>query len=177
MSLTRRQFTITSTGAITLTVLGCGKQPDVPMADDMSTGDNNGEKREKKPDPPTEPFTVGPPDQYATANVYTQLNESKRVWLISDGTELYALADLCTHSGCGVKFKEDTWQSECPCHESSFTTDGANLPGGKAERALERWAVEIIETDTGPQIQVDPTTPLRKEFGEWDDPDAAVPLT
>ncbi|MEM6434788.1 MAG: ubiquinol-cytochrome c reductase iron-sulfur subunit [Cyanobacteria bacterium P01_D01_bin.115] len=42
-----------------------------------------------------------------------------------------ALNSMCTHQGCGVEWKDDTFA--CPCHGSTFNPDGSVANGPAAE--------------------------------------------
>ena len=50
----------------------------------------------------------------------------------------------CPHAGCFVDFRAAQNCYQCPCHNSSFTLDGAVLdPTSPAPRGLDELAVEI----------------------------------
>jgi menaquinol-cytochrome c reductase iron-sulfur subunit len=61
----------------------------------------------------------------------------------SDG-KVRALNAKCPHAGCFVNFKGDQNHYHCPCHDSSFATDGSILdPKSPSARALDELEVEI----------------------------------
>lgn len=166
--ISRRQFTMGSAGFVTIAAFGCG-------GSESSIEDGGEAKSLVKP--PTEPFTVGPIERFRAPGVYSDFTETKRVWLVSDGSVLVALGDLCTHKGCGLKWLNHSERFNCPCHASKFSRDGTNLPGSKARRPLERWAIDLAATPDGPQVRIDPTRHFRQERDEWSDPAATLTLT
>lgn len=183
MSISRREFTLGATSLVALTVLGCS---DENAPGQGANAQDLGRKKPKKPPLPKEIFTVGSPDQYRNPGVYDQFNKTHRLWLVSNGSKLVALVDVCTHLGCEVEWFSETNLFECPCHSSQFDAQGTNLEGGKAERPLERYAISLIDApadvpaDTsnasGKLVQIDPTIRLRKDRDEWGDPKASIDL-
>lgn len=63
----------------------------------------------------------------------------KKIALIKDGGDIYALGLTCTHLGCTVNATPQGFV--CPCHGSSFSSRGAVLRG-PADRPLPRLNVE-----------------------------------
>ena len=163
--LTRRQFTAAGATAVALTVLGCAK-----TSEESDVAATPKAEKKKDIDPPTEPFTVGTPSQYAAAGVYADLSQTRRVFLVSDGKQLVALANICTHKFCALDYMADENLFECPCHESRFAIDGTNLPDVRAKRPLERWAIEIKSDQNTPQVWIDPTRSFRRDLDQWSDP-------
>lgn len=51
-----------------------------------------------------------------------------------------ALNSMCTHQGCSVEWKEDTFA--CPCHGSKFNTDGS-VADGPATDPLGSYEAKI----------------------------------
>jgi Rieske Fe-S protein len=172
MPLTRRQFTLAST-SIALTILGCdSRAADEAPAQAPPEGGNRGKNRANLA---TEPFRVGPPDKYKQAKLYADYKADKGVWLVSDGKALVALSATCTHNGCTTHYAEDKQVFDCPCHHSHFSLAGDNLEG-KAKRPLERCALKLVQTDAGPEIEVDPTRRFRKDKDQWSDPASSLTL-
>jgi Rieske Fe-S protein len=179
MSLTRRQFTLAST-SIALTVMGCDSQASddgsaaqaAPQEGGPSGGGGKGKNRANLA---TEPFRVGSPGQYKQAKLYADYKADKGVWLVSDGKTLVALSATCTHNGCTTHHVEDKQIFDCPCHHSHFGLTGDNLEG-KAKRPLERCALKLVKTDTGQEIEVDPTRRFRKDKDQWGDPASSLTL-
>lgn len=62
----------------------------------------------------------------------------RRIALVEDQGEVYALDLVCTHLGCTVSVTPDEWI--CPCHGSAFDRRGQVLRG-PADRPLRRLAV------------------------------------
>ncbi|HVR34223.1 MAG TPA: Rieske 2Fe-2S domain-containing protein [Methylomirabilota bacterium] len=62
---------------------------------------------------------------------------------LADGT-LQAFNVTCPHAGCFVEFAGLTEGYRCPCHDSSFTLDGAiKNPGSPSPRGLDELETEI----------------------------------
>lgn len=111
-------------------------------------------------EPPTS-FKIGKPEQYQFDSP-TFINE-KRIFIFYDPKGIYSISSICTHLGCGVRWRQDTENFECPCHGSIFNKDG-RVKKGPAPRPLEWYAIElavdgnlIVDTRT----RVDPTFRLK----------------
>ena len=63
----------------------------------------------------------------------------KKIAVIKEDQDIYALNLTCTHLGCTVN--ATTKGFACPCHGSVFTTSG-KVVKGPADRSLKRLAVE-----------------------------------
>jgi Rieske Fe-S protein len=181
MSLTRREFAFAST-SIALTVLGCDGEASntrlseaAPQQGGPASGPGEGGKGKNRANLATEPFRVGSPDQYKQAKLYADYKADKGVWLVSDGKALVALSATCTHNGCTTHYLDDKQIFDCPCHHSHFSLEGDNLEG-KAKRPLERCALKLVKTDTGQEIEVDPTRRFRKDKDQWGDPASSLTL-
>jgi len=50
-------------------------------------------------------------------------------WLVrsTDDGPVRAFSTVCPHLGCGVDWNDKTGKFDCPCHASSFDTDGRGL--------------------------------------------------
>ena len=57
------------------------------------------------------------------------------------GGEWKAFSATCTHLSCTVRFKADTNQIWCPCHNGFFDLNGRNLPGSPPPSPLEEYRV------------------------------------
>jgi len=68
----------------------------------------------------------------------------KKIAVIKDGKNVYALNLTCTHLGCAVGATPKGFA--CPCHGSVFTTRG-DVVKGPADRPLTRVAVEEQDDD------------------------------
>jgi Rieske Fe-S protein len=158
MQITRRQFTQALGSTIALTVLGC--------SDDSGNGSASGVPQRGKLVLPDEPFTVGHPDKYRLAGVYRDYRRSHGIWLVSDGTQLVALSAVCTHNGCGTRYDTTSRIFKCPCHNSTFSTEGLNQTGSKADRPLERCGIRLTNEsgELPAQLRVDPTKRYRQEI-------------
>jgi len=154
MRMTRRQFASAVGTTIALTVLGCSDDSE-PSAE---SGDGGSRRKLTLPD---KPFSVGSPDRYRDAGVYQYYRESHGIWLVSNGKQLVALSAVCTHKGCGTRYDSMSRIFKCPCHNSTFTTDGLNQSGSKAERPLERCRISL-QSDSG-ELEIDPTKRYRQD--------------
>jgi Rieske Fe-S protein len=65
--------------------------------------------------------------------------EEKKIAVIKDDKDVYALNLTCTHLGCTVSTTPKGFV--CPCHGSVFNTRGAVVKG-PADRSLTRLSVE-----------------------------------
>jgi Rieske Fe-S protein len=54
-----------------------------------------------------------------------------------------AFSTICPHLGCGVDWNEKTEKFDCPCHQSSFDTEGRCLYG-PSPRGLDE--LEVVAT-------------------------------
>jgi Rieske Fe-S protein len=64
------------------------------------------------------------------------------VWLLKQkGGQVAALSSVCPHSGCSIKLESKDSYS-CPCHDSSFSFEGAPLKG-PSPRAMDPLTLEI----------------------------------
>lgn len=180
MPISRRRFTVATSCAVTLTVLGCdGRwgQADTRASESSATDlvkakDEKDDPRPKSSKLAKEPFLIGPPARYKNAGVYTDHKE-QGVWIVSDGRALVVLNATCTHLACATKLDLPNGYFICPCHESRFSFQGIHKRGSKAKRPLERCALGMVEG----QIQVDPTRRFREEKGQWSDPASLLVLS
>lgn len=157
MRITRRQFTSAIGAGLALTVLGCSDEPE---ADDGTV-----DRISRKLTLPDKPFTIGSPGKYRQAGVYQGFRESHGIWLVSNGRQLVALSAVCTHNGCGTRYDTMSRIFKCPCHNSTFTSDGLNQSGGKAKRPLERCMIALDGKpgDADAQLRVDPAKRYRQD--------------
>lgn len=58
------------------------------------------------------------------------------------GGEWKAFSAICTHLSCTVRFKADTSQIWCPCHNGLYDLNGRNLPGSPPPRPLPEFKVQ-----------------------------------
>ncbi len=70
--------------------------------------------------------------------------------LLRRGSQLYALADRCSHRGCALhEGKLDSETLTCPCHGSTFRLDGsivkgpATSPQPRYDARIEGGRIEI----------------------------------
>jgi len=153
MGITRRQFTQALGASVALTVLGCGEDP--------GDGSSGSSPKRGKLTLPGKPFSIGSPERYRDPGVYRNHRESSGIWLVSDGKQLVALSAVCTHKGCGTRYDTMSRIFKCPCHNSTFSIEGLNHSGGKAERPLERCNLSMAK-DTG-ELIVDPAKRYRQD--------------
>jgi len=74
---------------------------------------------------------------YSSGNPFCELK--KKIAVIKEGPNVFALSLTCTHLGCMVNTTSKGFA--CPCHGSVFNTRGEVIRG-PADRPLKRLAVE-----------------------------------
>ncbi|MEK8023212.1 MAG: ubiquinol-cytochrome c reductase iron-sulfur subunit [Candidatus Hydrogenedentota bacterium] len=116
---------------------------------------------------PPQSFKAGFPDEY-DAGVSERWKEKYGVWIVRDGSNMFALSTVCTHLGCTPNWLAGEGKFKCPCHGSGFRRTGINFEG-PAPRPLERY--KIVMADDG-QIFVDKTRKFQQEKGEWENPES-----
>ncbi len=67
-------------------------------------------------EPPSQ-FEAGFPNTLHDGEVDEEFKSSQRVWLVRDGSEIYALLAICTHLGCTPNWFEDAQIFKCPCQQ------------------------------------------------------------
>lgn len=71
------------------------------------------------------------------------VKEKASAWMVKTADkQVVAFSPVCTHLGCAVSWDGSAKNFACPCHTSSFGTDGKVL-SGPAPRALDRFAVKL----------------------------------
>jgi menaquinol-cytochrome c reductase iron-sulfur subunit len=66
------------------------------------------------------------------------------VWLLKQKNgQIAALSSVCPHSGCSIKLETKATYS-CPCHDSSFSFEGAPLTG-PSPRPMDPLTLEVHE--------------------------------
>ena len=78
--------------------------------------------------------------EYVGAAVELVINGTKVIALRLSENQISVVSRRCTHRGCSVGYNGGSQRFECPCHGSSYATDGRVL-GGPATQALERYEV------------------------------------
>jgi menaquinol-cytochrome c reductase iron-sulfur subunit len=70
------------------------------------------------------------------------------MWLVraSEGAPVRAFSTVCPHLGCGIDWNDKTSKFDCPCHASSFDTDGRCL-GGPSPRGLDELEAHVQGQD------------------------------
>ena len=72
------------------------------------------------------------------------------VWLTREGESVTALSVVCPHLGCAIGPTTDSTGFACPCHDSTFDSDGKrrNGPSPRDMDPLETRVVEgVVEVD------------------------------
>jgi cytochrome b6-f complex iron-sulfur subunit len=123
-------------------------------------------------EPPTS-FKVGKPEDFQAGVVDTRFVDKYGVWVINNGGRIYSLIAICTHLGCPPAWLETQNKFKCPCHGSGYYKSGINFEG-PTPRPLERAKVSISPDDG--QIVVDKSQKFQYELGQWDDPNAFIPV-
>jgi Rieske Fe-S protein len=60
-----------------------------------------------------------------------------------DGQQVQAFNVVCPHAGCFVGFQLENKTFLCPCHNSSFSIDGAVVAPSPSPRGLDELAVKL----------------------------------
>lgn len=115
---------------------------------------------------PSPIFRAGFPEEYLPGTVSTKWMKDFRVWVVREGSRIYALSGICTHLGCTPRWLEKEDKFKCPCHGSGFYRTGVNFEG-PAPRALERVKISRAEDGT---ILIDKSIKFLYENGGWDNP-------
>ena len=63
--------------------------------------------------------------------------------VVRNSTEIFAMSDVCTHSGCNVQIHKDGYQ--CPCHNALFDSKTGDVLRGPAAYPLNR--IPTYESD------------------------------
>jgi len=63
-------------------------------------------------------------------------------WLLRSGAEVRAFSVVCPHLGCAIDRTATGPGFACPCHDSSFDSDGKRLTG-PSPRGLDELATRI----------------------------------
>lgn len=82
-----------------------------------------------------------------------------RTWVRRDNLGIMAVLATCTHLGCEVKYQSEKGQWLCPCHGSTYDSEGRPT-SGPAPKALSRMAVAIkpdgsLIVNTAKQVEMD----------------------
>ncbi len=118
---------------------------------------------------PSPIFKAGFPKDY-TAGVSTRFLSGKQVWIINDGTIIYALIAICTHLGCTPDWLLNENKFKCNCHGSGYYMSGVNFEG-PTPRAMERAAISV---GADGEIVIDKSKKFIYEKGEWEKPDSSI---
>jgi cytochrome b6-f complex iron-sulfur subunit len=112
-----------------------------------------------------EVFKAGPPANFPPNTVDESFKGSRGVWIVNDGSKIFAVSIVCTHLGCTPNWMENERKFKCPCHGSGFTMQGINFEG-PAPVPLRRYEVSLA--DDG-QIVVNKGRLFHWEKGEFED--------
>jgi Rieske Fe-S protein len=77
-------------------------------------------------------------------DAWNRLDQTKlgSVYLGKRASGLTALSATCPHAGCGIDYDADHRQFVCPCHNSTFSIDGAKL-SGPSPRDMDRLDLSV----------------------------------
>jgi cytochrome b6-f complex iron-sulfur subunit len=73
-----------------------------------------------------------------------KVNFKKKVYLIKENHDFYALSARCTHLGCIVDFDSGTEKFHCDCHGSVFDISGKRI-AGPAKKPLSRLPSKFMK--------------------------------
>ena len=78
-----------------------------------------------------------------TTDAWREAEESGILYAFSDDGATYTVLDAtCSHLGCNVKWKEETHQFACPCHEGRFSREGI-VVSGPPPRSLRQLSTKV----------------------------------
>lgn len=122
---------------------------------------------------PRSTFLAGLPHDYSDGQVSEKYIPSHRVWIVREGSEIFAIIAICTHLGCTPRWLSTENKFKCPCHGSGYTKEGVNFEG-PAPRPMDRAKITI---DDQGRILVDTSVAFRWDKNEWTKPDAFINVT
>ncbi len=64
------------------------------------------------------------------------------IFLARKEQSIMALSTICPHLGCGIDYSASSKQFVCPCHDSSFTEDGA-VAAGPSPRGMDSLETRV----------------------------------
>ena len=99
-------------------------------------------------------YKLGDPAQYPVGSA-TRL-EAGGFFLFREDRGFHAISSVCTHLGCVVSHTEGEGFA-CPCHGSSFSTDGS-VVGGPAPAGLP-WLEIVLAPDGQLQVNAESQVP------------------
>ncbi len=67
---------------------------------------------------------------------------TKQVAIFNNNGNFVVFENVCTHRGCQIEWNSSQKTWDCPCHGSSFTSDGAVIRG-PARQPLRRLNFHI----------------------------------
>jgi menaquinol-cytochrome c reductase iron-sulfur subunit len=70
------------------------------------------------------------------------MSEKSTTWVVKLDEGIVAYGPQCTHLGCAYHWNEKMREFLCPCHTSTFGTDG-RVTSGPAPRPLDRFTTKI----------------------------------
>jgi nitrite reductase/ring-hydroxylating ferredoxin subunit len=91
---------------------------------------------------PDQRFKAGRPDDFPDGSI--TFIEDQRVFLIRRGNTFRCLSAVCSHLGCTVNHAGEGYH--CPCHGSSFDSQGKVL-SGPAPKAMTFFLVTMSKDD------------------------------
>jgi cytochrome b6-f complex iron-sulfur subunit len=86
-------------------------------------------------------FTIGYPSDFAFG-VDTKYQQSNRIWVCKGPQGIYVILAICTHLGCTPDWLATENLFKCPCHGSTYDSEGRNF-AGPAPRPMARCLVEL----------------------------------
>jgi menaquinol-cytochrome c reductase iron-sulfur subunit len=149
-SQSRRRFLSFAAGAISTIIAGLIAVPLVGMfLGPLFTRRRElwlelGPLADAKPDQPTKfTYSYQKVDGWFTKTVYGT------AYIVKGGNEFYALSNICTHLGCGVRWDPQRESFLCPCHGGVFNQSG-NVISGPPPKPLSRFQTRLA----GGRIQI-----------------------
>ena len=90
----------------------------------------------------TEDFlSTEPPDAYGVISIDSRFKQDYRFFVVREAGRIYAMYARCTHLGCTVNWFPGLRIFKCPCHGSTFDSDGKWI-SGPARKDLQPLPLE-----------------------------------
>jgi Rieske Fe-S protein len=145
MNLNRRQFCVgTGAGGLLLLGLPACSSPNSSGASDMADGNDMKTGAPDMPHCPTaNVINAGPVAALKSNQVAVVMGNQQDKYFVCRGKDgvVYGLSAICPHRCCDVDFNANSQQFLCPCHNSVFSYDGANISGPANGASLQKLSV------------------------------------
>jgi nitrite reductase/ring-hydroxylating ferredoxin subunit/uncharacterized membrane protein len=123
---------------------------------ELAQGMQLGAKHTAEPlEPPREFVTVGSLTELRAESVVHVQHQGLRILLVREGSEVHAVAGICSHRGAPLGDLVEDGCIVCPWHSSRFRANDGSVERGPATFPLARYETRVV----GDEIQVRAFTP------------------